>query len=325
MRHIEVVQPMKRPQLVKPVRVLIVMASPRDLPKLDLAKEKEKIEDKLGMLPRREVVAEFVEHASLEAIEEALRSRYHILHFIGHGGFAGDEGAICIEGDDGCSRLITATVLYSLLQDQTSLQLAVLNSCESARTCRLNSEPFSNLAAALVKAGLPAVVAMQFKITDTAAINFSSTLYRELADGRTLDVAMAECRKAIYIRDPASLEWGAPVCLMRMKDAKLFEGIVRSSERHYETLDALVKELTDIVSTFDSEEMRTLCYAFGVDYDLPMEEHAVEVIRIAPSTQQLPRLIDYIKDIRPERKEVLEDMKIELDELVRSEDEHANY
>lgn len=49
-----------------------------------------------------------------------------------------------------------------LLQDERSLRLAVLNSCEGARSSHV--DPFSGAAASLVHYGVPAVIGMQFEM-----------------------------------------------------------------------------------------------------------------------------------------------------------------
>ena len=65
--------------------------------------------------------------------------------------------------------------------DHRSLRLAVLNSCEGARATA--ADPFSGTAQSLVQQGIPAVVAMQFEITDEAAITFALRALRGIADG----------------------------------------------------------------------------------------------------------------------------------------------
>ncbi len=62
--------------------------------------------------------------------------------------------------------------------DQTVLRLVVLNSCEGARTTL--TDPYAGVATTLVRLGVPAVVAMQFEISDEAAIVFAEELYTNL-------------------------------------------------------------------------------------------------------------------------------------------------
>ena len=85
------------------------------------------------------------------------------------------------------------------------------------------TEPFFRIATSLVRAGLPAVVAMQFEITDPAAIAFSHAFYRRLASTGDVDTATTEGRLAIRRQDRGSLEWITPVLLQRGYDGRLFK------------------------------------------------------------------------------------------------------
>jgi len=108
----------------------------------------------------------------------------------------------------------------TILHDHPSLRLVVLNSCEGARNSL--TDPFAGVAAGLIRQGVPAVVAMQFEITDEAAITFAGEFYAALAGGFPVDAAVAEARKAIYIQ-PNDIEWGTPVLYMRSSDGVLFD------------------------------------------------------------------------------------------------------
>ena len=96
----------------------------------------------------------------------------------------------------------------------------MLNACEGARSGA--SDPFAGMAQSLIQQGLPAVVAMQFEITDDAAIIFAHELYGAIADGYPLEAALAEARGAI--RDEGNpTEWGTPVLYSRAPDGRLFD------------------------------------------------------------------------------------------------------
>jgi CHAT domain-containing protein len=60
---------------------------------------------------------------------------FHILHFIGHGGFdkVVEDGVLHFEDATGMSDPIQGYLLGNTLRDHTSLRLAVLNACEGAR------------------------------------------------------------------------------------------------------------------------------------------------------------------------------------------------
>jgi hypothetical protein len=90
---------------------------------------------------------------------------------------------------------------------------------------------FSSTAATLVRRGTPAVVAMQYEITDDAAIEFSRSFYEALADGMAVDAALAEARKGVALAIPNTLEWGTPVLYMRSPDGVLFKLGGRRSRR----------------------------------------------------------------------------------------------
>src|SRR5690606_37243505 len=116
---------------------------------------------------------------------------WHVVHFVGHGGYDAqrEEGVIWLADDDGTARSLGAGDLARLIADRRDLRLVLLNACESARPGALDI--FSSTAAALVRRGLPAVIAMQYEITDRAAIEFARSLYDALADGLPIDSAVS--------------------------------------------------------------------------------------------------------------------------------------
>ena len=149
------------------VRILGVVASPADLTPLDVAKERAGVEQAVAaMRELGRVELDWLEPATPRRLRETLRDgSYHVLHFIGHSAFtdAGD-GVVFLEDDDGKAKAVDETLLANLLADQDRLRLVVLNSCEGARTTV--SDPYAGVATTLVSLGVPAVVAMQFQISD---------------------------------------------------------------------------------------------------------------------------------------------------------------
>jgi tetratricopeptide (TPR) repeat protein len=155
---------------------------------------------------------------------EALRpDETHILHFIGHGTFdrMNGEGALVMEGDNGLSELIGSERLKILVRGRKHLRLVVLNSCLGTEASE--SEPFSSAAAALVRAGVPAVIAMQFEVSDDAAKKFAKTFYESLALNLPVDAALTEARRDIYLLNANTLEWATPVLFMQVPNGQLFD------------------------------------------------------------------------------------------------------
>jgi CHAT domain-containing protein len=215
----------RRPLLVqRPLRILGMVSSPSDVVELDVGQERQKLEEALApLVAQGGVQVRWLERATLQALQRELRrDEYHIFHYIGHGGYdrATDDGVLVLEDEEGRSRLVSGPELATLLADETSLRLAVLNACEGARSSV--SDPFSGVASSLVRREIPAVIAMQLEITDRAAITFASELYSALADGYAVDAALAEARKAIY-SDRNDVEWATPVLFMRVPDGRIFD------------------------------------------------------------------------------------------------------
>ncbi len=169
------------------------------------------------------IVIDWLEEVSLRALQHQLRKEdYHVFHYIGHGGFdqAADDGVLLFEDEHGRGRRVSGIELGTILADEVSLRLAVLNSCEGARSSL--QDPFSGVATSLIEREIPAVIGMQFEITDRAAIVFAAEFYSVLADGLPVDFSVAEARKAIYA-DQNDIEWGTPVLFMRVADGRLFD------------------------------------------------------------------------------------------------------
>lgn len=222
-RYVELNEPVAPEPLVLPLRILIAAPRPRDLQALDTATEIDLL--RKALRPLAGIVAiDVLEPPTLAALQrQLLHGDYHVFHFIGHGGFDGrsQEGLLYFEDASGRSFPVEASRLGVMLHDERTLRLAVLNACEGARNSA--SDPFAGVASALIQEGVPAVVAMQFEITDGAAIRFAEQLYGALANGRPIDAAVVDARKAVLAL-PNDIEWATPVLYMRTHDGVLFDG-----------------------------------------------------------------------------------------------------
>lgn len=222
-RYLDLAQSIKPLAVMPPLKVLVMIASPSDYEALDIEAEWQKIEASVAELKQRGLLQlTRLPQATLSALQKQLRrDQYHIFHFIGHGGFdrQTQEGVLLLESEDGRSRLVSGNALGTLLHDHPSLRLALLNACEGARAAR--SDPFAGVAQQLLRQGIPAVIAMQFEITDKAAIILAREFYDALADGYPVDGALAEARKSIYTAEN-DIEWGTPVLYLRAMDGQLF-------------------------------------------------------------------------------------------------------
>jgi hypothetical protein len=207
-----------------PLRMLCLISSPAGYPPLDVEHEWAKLSEALGPTVREgRLVLERVDTPSLEALQRKLRrDDYHVLHFVGHGAFdeQAQDGVLLFEDLEGKGHPVSGESLGVLLHDHESLRLVVLNACEGARTS--STDPFAGTAQSLVRKGIPAVIAMQFEISDVAAITLANEFYSAVADGYPVDAALSEARKAIFTRVNA-VEWATPVLYMRSPDGRIFE------------------------------------------------------------------------------------------------------
>src|SRR5437763_8779823 len=121
-----------------------------------------------------------------------------VFHFSGHGEFpkslAGGDAALIFADDQNQAFPVSSERLAGMLRGK-GVRLAVLGACETGR--REGRNVWSGVASSLLRAGIPAVVAMQFTIDDKLAAAFSAAFYRSLTAGLTVDEAVAAGRSAI--------------------------------------------------------------------------------------------------------------------------------
>jgi WD40 repeat protein len=222
-RYLEMAAPVRPFPVSPPLRILAMISAPADFPGLEAEEEWGKLTAALDDLIRGGLVqVDRLESGTLAALQRPLRlGEYHVLHFIGHGGFdeGAQDGALALEGPGRQARLVTGRDLGLMIRDHRSLRLVVLNACEGARSAR--DDPFGGVAQALVRQGIPAVIAMQFEISDPAALVFSQSFYQAIADGLPVDVATLEARRSMFA-DGNEVEWATPVLYLRSPDGQIF-------------------------------------------------------------------------------------------------------
>ncbi len=222
-RYLEMPAPVRPFPINPPLRILAMVSAPSDVPGLEVEEEWNKLTGALADLIGEGLVqVDRLPTGTLAALQRPLRlSEYHVLHFVGHGGYDEDaqDGALACEGANRETRLVTGRDLGLMIRGHRSLRLVVLNACEGARSAR--DDPFGGVAQALVRQGIPAVIAMQFEISDSAALIFSQSFYQAIADGLPVDVATVEARRAMFA-EGNEVEWATPVLYLRSPDGKVF-------------------------------------------------------------------------------------------------------
>lgn len=221
-RFLEIPEPVAPLRVDGPVRMLVVISAPRDYPPLDVEAEWEHLSTLLQpLVAAGRLQLDRLPSATLADIHRALlEHEYHVFHYIGHGGVdpRSGDGVLALTGPDGLSRLESGQDLGVMLSN-SPIRLAVLNSCEGARINDV--DPYAGTAISLVQQGIPAVVAMQFEISDEAAFAFSSTLYDAITEGRPIDLAVTLARQSILAT--SRTEWATPVLYLRSSDGAIFD------------------------------------------------------------------------------------------------------
>lgn len=211
------------------LHVLVVAASPTDQVPLQVDQELETLGQALEP-GRRGGWLNYTVVRGGEANADHLmwllrQENYHVFHFLGHGlsDKTAGEGVLLLENEDRTSQRLKAGQLQTLFQGLPELRLAFLNACETG--IAPGSAPFTSVAEALIRAGIPAVVATQDQISDRAASRFSGAFYETLAEHHPVEAAMAEGRKAVIL-DPGNHEWVVPVLYLRAEHGLIFPPLV---------------------------------------------------------------------------------------------------
>ena len=225
-RYLEAPYP-PRPLVVGgPLHMLVVLASPTDLADLDVEAEWRRLQKAMSaQIANGTVVLERLAVPTLAELTEWLRREdVHVLHFVGHGDY--DEriqsGVVYFCDQYGRSVAVGPETLGPFLHDHDPLRFVFLNACRSARVDA--TDPFGGMAQGLVQRDVTAVVAMQFPITDGAAVAFTSAFYAAVSEGIPLDQAATWARKDLLITHPG--EWATPVLFSRAPDGRVFDKIV---------------------------------------------------------------------------------------------------
>lgn len=225
-RYLDLLQPSPPLTVSPPLHILVIISDPTDIQALDVEREWQTLRATLADLLEREVVVlERQDKATLEELQHRLRRKnYHILHFVGHGAFDEQKqtGLLVFEDNTGKSRFLPGDRLGKLLMNHATLRLVLLNACQGAQTSSIDA--FAGVAQSLVQQGIPAVIAMQAEIADSAANDFSRTFYAAIADQRPVDTALAEARVTLYTGGN-DVEWGIPVLYMRSPDGRIFAAL----------------------------------------------------------------------------------------------------
>ena len=208
-----------------PLKVLLVISTPTDLPSLDTTAEQNLIQQALKKhIETGQIQLDILQKATRREIQQKLREKpYNIFHFIGHGEFNNNKGYIVLVDENDKAKLLDDETFANFFLGDCNLGLVILNCCKGAAVS--SNQPFAGTAANLVRRGIPAVVAMQYPIWDSTAKLFADKFYRTLAQGYPVDAAIQKTRNLISMEVGLDKpDFATPVLYMRAKDGIILNG-----------------------------------------------------------------------------------------------------
>jgi CHAT domain-containing protein len=252
-------------------RIVIAMASPKPYekyPKLQhLPQEQRSIREALVTVEAVDVVFVPVYEdgattgepsgVTVRRLAEALMERTDIFHFSGHGSYiqgsaTGDAQGVLVFSDANNNAFEVSSNTFAELLKSKGVRLVVLGACEGGRRDG-GENVWNGVAAALLRVGIPAVVAMQFTIDDRLGAAFIAAFYQALVAGRTVDEAVATGRAAIRIAalngNKDVRDWGVPVLYLRSPGGTIFKPVqdpaivARAEMRTAQVVEQSVREV----------------------------------------------------------------------------------
>lgn len=222
-----------------PLKVLVVFAEPDDQTGEERGAERPDIATITSEMKKlfEEIhgQVEFLKNPTATSLPEMLdKFNPHVMHFIGHGVVARNtnKSRIAIMDDNGKLILVSDDLFARYVENtgERDLRLVFLHQTECIHHLDIdykeNYASFAGMAPALLKANIPAVVAMQFPIRYPEAKKFFESFYKELAAGNDIDSAVQTGREKISL-DPKYSEthiFGTPV-LSAYREDRIIEPV----------------------------------------------------------------------------------------------------
>ena len=202
----------------QPLRILMVLAAPTDQEVLELRREANHLRDELKRDGQSigEIDLTILDQPGREQLTQALeQGHYQVLHYAGHSNLGMSGGDLYLVSDrTGLTEVLSGDDLAGLLVNN-GVRMAVFNSCRGVYTATAdptNETESSNLTDALLKRGIPAVLAMAERIPDDVALTLSRLFYRNLKQRYPIDLSLSRARQGLLSSYGSNqLYWALPI------------------------------------------------------------------------------------------------------------------
>lgn len=218
-----------------PMKILLVGADPIGQVKLAVSEELESLRDQLEIPGVIEVLSIQGRDTIRKLNEKSEQgASFHVIHVVCHGMVKDGRGVLLFEGPNGDTDEVSGQDFVSAIGAISDIRLVVVNAClGSSGDFR---DPLASVATSVFSHGIPAVVAMQYEITDDAAVEFAKDYYGRLSRGQPVDRAMTFSRQALRrLGAPSSPEWVTPRLYLACRDGDLLGLEVETTQLLEET------------------------------------------------------------------------------------------
>lgn len=324
--------PMLRPK--QRIQALLVVASPKGLSDefaaIDVPREINVAQTALQLVQAKTLTERGT--ATLQTIVDGVRDGADILYLVCHGAVGPRGTALWLEDESGSAALVTGEDFAARIGalDRTP-SLVVLCSCQSAGAGTPTRDALTALGPMLAREGVPAVLAMQGKLSMTTAGQFMPEFFKQLSDHGEVDRAAAAAR-ALVMNNP---DWWMPVVFTRLDSARIwYPPGFGESDDGLDPWESIVGNLkagacTPILGPSMNETLfgarRELASLWGETYRYPMSGRDIE---------DLPQVAQYLAVTRqgafPRRefykhvyRRILEKYRDDVPEALRDLDEPA--
>lgn len=223
-----------------PARLLYIECRPKDL--ISLPRNVERLAAWNALQPLAEsgqITLQRLEKPTYNSLLNALgESEYDMIHFDGHGvqmkqcqecGSMSEiphsrcqncgsslpetriQSFLAFEDSEGKADMVSAQDMEMVFSSR-SIRLVMLSACYGSRI--LGGNGFGTISPALIRAGVPAVVAMQYEVPVQATINFAESFYTAISRGESISRAVSEGRRRLFRDDT----WFIPTLHLRTHD-----------------------------------------------------------------------------------------------------------
>ncbi len=293
----------------EPLKILMAIAAPTDKDSLQLEKEYEALQQELQKNSgATQIHLDILRQPGREQLTQALeQGKYQVFHYAGHSNWGISGGEISLVSNiTGLTESLSGKDLAGLLVNN-GIQMAVFNSCRGAYNHVVHPTDEGaeiNLAEAMVKRGIPGVLAMAERIPDDVSLILTRLFYRNLNQGYPIDLSLNRARQGlISAYGSHELYWALPVVYLHQE----FGGYL--IEQQNDSKNEIEEEsfLTSIDEKIESPKYPEDSTRVQPDMELGnLEEYPTE-----PETDNLNWQLKDSKDRVMTLEEILQERKIE--------------